>query len=109
MNMWSIGGIVAGLVGVLFVSAVLGVSGWRYALLFGAVSAMYGLYARRLIPESPRWLASQGRVAEANIVIERVSGIPRDRAEYLPAELTTSVREQLQSCGRITVDGCCSA
>ena len=109
MNMWSIGGIVAGLVGVLFVSAVLGVSGWRYALLLGAVSAMYGLYARRLIPESPRWLASQGRVAEANIVIERVSGIPRDRAEYLPAELTTSVREQLQSCGRITVDGCCSA
>ncbi len=95
MNMWSIGGIVAGLVGVLFVSAVLGVSGWRYALLFGAVSAMYGLYARRLISESPRWLASQGRVAEANIVIERVSGIPRDRAEYLPAELTTSVREQL--------------
>ncbi|MGI8862898.1 MAG: MFS transporter [Solirubrobacteraceae bacterium] len=96
MNMWSIGGIVAGLVGVLFVSAVLGVSGWRYALLFGALSAVYGLYARRLIPESPRWLASQGRLQEANAVIERVSGIVRERAEYLPAELTTSVRAQLR-------------
>jgi MFS family permease len=75
MNFWSLGGIVAGLVGILFVSTVLGPRGWRLTLLFGAVAALYGLYARRLIPESPRWLASRGRLEEANLVIEAVTGV----------------------------------
>ena len=95
MNFWSLGGIAAGLVGIVFVSTVLGNGGWRVALLFGVIAALYGLYARRLVPESPRWLASQGRLREANAVIEQVSGIRRDRAEYLPRELRTSLSAQL--------------
>jgi MFS family permease len=95
MNFWSLGGIAAGLVSILFVTALLGSHGWRYALLFGAVSALYALYARRLIPESPRWLASQGRLAEANTVIEQVTGLKREQAEYLPEERNTGVRAQL--------------
>ena len=95
MNFWSLGGIVAGLVSIVFVTALLGQRGWRFALLFGAVSAVYGLYARRLVPESPRWLASQGRLREANEVIERITGLSRQHVQYLPEELSGSLRSRV--------------
>lgn len=96
MASWAIGGIVAGLVGIFSVSTLVGAAGWRYALLFGGVSALYALHVRGLIPESPRWLASQGRLQEANRVIEQVSGIPAERALYDPTELHRSVFAQLR-------------
>lgn len=100
MNFWSVGGIVAGLVGIFFITAVLGNSGWRFALLFGAISALYGLYARRLIPESPRWLASQGRLGEANAVIEQVTGIRGDVVVYDRRQLDGRLRHQLAELWR---------
>ncbi len=95
MNFWALGGILAGLVSILFVSALLGPEGWRYALLFGAVSAAYALWARRYIPESPRWLAAQGRDQEANAVITEITGLRADRAVFPHARANTSFRDQL--------------
>lgn len=73
MTFWALGGILSSLVSILVIST-LGLT-WRYTLLFGVVSAAYGLLARRLVPESPRWLAAHGRLAEADAVVEGITGI----------------------------------
>lgn len=73
MTFWALGGILASVVSIVIIST-LGLT-WRYTLLFGVVSAAYGLLARRLIPESPRWLASRGRRDEADAVVEDITGI----------------------------------
>jgi MFS family permease len=100
MNFWSLGGILAGVVGIVFIGGVLGAQGWRYVFLFGAVSALYGLYVRRVIPESPRWLAARGRTDEANRVIEMVSGIAAEHVHYESRELQPRFRESLAELWR---------
>jgi putative MFS transporter len=48
--------------------------GWQYMFVLGAAPAILALVLRRLLPESPRWLAVRGRNAEAEAaltVIER--------------------------------------
>src|ERR1700728_4618182 len=46
-----------------------GVDGWRWAVLLGSVGALIVCALRAGIPESPRWLASQGRMDEADAIV----------------------------------------
>jgi putative MFS transporter len=39
--------------------------GWQYMFVIGALPALLALVLRRLLPESPRWLAAHGRASEA--------------------------------------------
>jgi MFS transporter, putative metabolite:H+ symporter len=57
--------------------------GWQYMFVLGAVPAILALVLRRLLPESPRWLAVRGRSAEAEAAVatieretERATGNP---------------------------------
>lgn len=43
-----------------------GIDGWRVVLAIAGVVALISLPFRMQMPESPRWLASKGRLAEAN-------------------------------------------
>lgn len=63
--------------------------GWRLAFIGGAVLALVIVYARRFLPESPRWLLTHGRAAEAEAIADEIearcgvepkrdrSGLPR--------------------------------
>lgn len=52
----------------------LGPDSWRWILASGAVPAFLTLLLRLGTPESPRWLASKGRVEEAREVVRRYIG-----------------------------------
>lgn len=72
---WAVGWTAAALIGYFVVP--LGSDGWRWAFALGAVPAVYALIVRWSLPESPRWLARRGRLAEAERIVadfERSAG-----------------------------------
>jgi putative MFS transporter len=90
----------ATLLGVLLISRY----GWQIMFLIGALPALVAAVMRRMLPESPRWLASKGRRAEADAVVARMEreaeaklGQPLPRPDIskvpLPPARRTDLRE----------------
>ena len=63
----------------------IGDDAWRWMLASGAVPAAIFLLMRAGLPESPRWLASRGRVDEATAIVRRYIG-PDVRVDELVEE-----------------------
>ncbi|WP_129260701.1 MFS transporter [Streptomyces sp. M3] len=60
--------------------------GWRAMFLVGALPVVIGAMLPRHVEESPRWLLSRGRTAEAEAAIARIEAeVARATAEELPA------------------------
>jgi putative MFS transporter len=46
--------------------------GWQFMFVIGAIPAVMVLFLRRVLPESPRWLANAGRLKEAEQAIAQI-------------------------------------
>ncbi|MCR8928880.1 MFS transporter [Priestia megaterium] len=71
-GLWYVGYASSYLVGYFMLS--LGDTSWRWMLVSSAVPGVIMFIARLKMPESPRWLANKGRVAEANAIVRKIYG-----------------------------------
>lgn len=77
MNFWPLGAILAGIVSLYFLSWLPASIAWRFTFALGAVIALFTIWARKALPESPRWLARRGRKREAAAVSARIAAKSR--------------------------------
>jgi MFS transporter, putative metabolite:H+ symporter len=64
---------------------VVPILGWQWMFVFGGIPILLALPMIRVLPESPRWLASRGRDAEADRVLTRIEAlVSRNGAVPLP-------------------------
>jgi MFS family permease len=86
---------------VLLDPAVLGADvGWRVCFFAGAVLGLFIFAMRFWIPESPRWLMTHGRAAEAEALVARVEAQIRARGGAVPSEPPPRIRLHGRRRGR---------
>jgi putative MFS transporter len=65
-----------------------GLDGWRWVVIIGAHGAIFVWFIRRALPESPRWLAQKGRLAEADQLMSKLeSVVAKEYGRPLPPPL----------------------
>ena len=65
--------------------------GWKAMFAVGLIPSVLTIPLRWLMPESPRWLASKGRIAEANAVVQMLEDSATRRGTVLPEPVARSV------------------
>jgi putative MFS transporter len=91
--LFPVGLLAASAVGLVVVPTI----GWRWMFVIGALPALVVLPLRLVLPESPRWLASRGRVEEADRIMRKIEAIISDNGTKalppIPTDLPPAVAE----------------
>ncbi len=77
--------------------------GWRYMLGSEAIPALLFLMLLAIVPESPRWLAKQGRDEEALAILSLINGTEKGR-EVL-AEVKQTLQQEKGTIGELFAPG----
>lgn len=75
-SFWAIGWLLAALISYIIIPRF----GWQTAFYIGSLPALYVFYLWNSIPESPRYLASKGKFAQAEAIVKNIeiqSGVHR--------------------------------
>ncbi len=73
-----------------------GVDGWRWVVLIGAAASMVIWVLRLYVPESPLWLARQGRSSEARAIVRKLEAAAglNARPERMPSGRTPAALQK---------------
>jgi MFS transporter, putative metabolite:H+ symporter len=85
-----IGLMFAGMVGFFLVP----IYGWKAMFIVGLVPSVLTIPLRWFMPESPRWLASKGRLAEANAVVKLLEDSVTQRGGVLREPVVRPVKSK---------------
>lgn len=91
---WLVGELLAFGVGYLLIPV--GPNAWRWMLAISAIPAIIVLVARRSFVESPRWLASIGRVEEAQAIARELDGDAEPRPAVTPPDAPAVTRKPVR-------------
>jgi sugar porter (SP) family MFS transporter len=88
LNWWLVRGLPAGAGDAFIRNSWYGRTGWRWMFALTAVPALLFLLGALFVPESPRWLAKNGRKERARRVLARIGGQAYADAELAEIETT---------------------
>jgi putative MFS transporter len=82
--------------------APLGMEGWRWVVLIGAAGAFVVWFIRRAVPESPIWLAQNGRGEEADVIVAALEARSvSERRQPLPEPVLGPMTPVVSSLGAV--------
>jgi putative MFS transporter len=79
-----------------------GLDGWRWVVIIGCHGALFVWWVRRALPESPRWLAGKGRLAEADQILGDLENkVQAEYGQILPAPV---VVEKIKTATKVAAN-----
>ncbi|HEY2017106.1 MAG TPA: MFS transporter, partial [Bryobacteraceae bacterium] len=87
---------------VAFLAWIVGPDNWRIVVMIGAAGALFVWWLRLGLPESPRWLARHGRIAEADAVVAHIEAeVQREQGSLPPVGALSTAEEGSSSFAEI--------